>query len=166
MEIPPSAAAAIWRIRLPLHRSIKSIILYVLLTNFIKTVLLWETYLYVHFTYKASRWISIKFDTGRQGMLSVPVNKTSNSNLNFEATSVLNMQGQSHRLLDFFFFATSNKRKNINQCVPQWKLTFSSLVYCQTARLATLGCSEHHSVTSWAYRNNGLKYTPISFSLR
>jgi hypothetical protein len=47
-------------------------------------------------------------------MLSVPVNKTSNSNLNFEATSVLNMQGQSHRLLvnidvgstvNFFFFA-------------------------------------------------------------
>jgi hypothetical protein len=46
-------------------------------------------------------------------MLSVPVNKTSNSNLNFEATSVLNMQGQSHRLLvnidvgsTFFYFAT------------------------------------------------------------
>jgi len=71
----------------------------------------------VHFIYKASRWISFKFDSGLQGMLSVPVNKTSNSNLNFEATSVLNMQGQSHRLWGFFFDVKEEKKYQ-SICTP------------------------------------------------
>lgn len=75
----------------------------------------------VHITYSASRWISIKFDSG---MLSVPFNKTSNSNLYFEATSVLNMQGQSHRLLvnidvcSIFFCDIKEEKKYQSMCTP------------------------------------------------
>ena len=58
-------------------------------------------------------------------MLSALVNKTSNSN--FEATSVLNMERQSHRLLVlfffffFFFFFLSLRRQRgekISMCTP------------------------------------------------